>query len=127
MRPTVCVLVLIVIACTGAVAVAAGQADASVTILPLGDSITRGGGDASSPYPSDRYHLGNLLRNGGYDVDFVGSTTDPAFTAFVFDRDHDGYSGTASWRTTWTGSSHAPPRRSSCSASARTTSSSRCR
>ena len=42
MRPTVCVLVLILIACTGAVAVATGQADASVTILPLGDSTTRG-------------------------------------------------------------------------------------
>lgn len=93
MRPTVFVLVLIVIACTGAVAVATEHADASVTILPLGDSITRGGGDASSPYPSYRYYLWNLLRSGGYDVDFVGSTTDPGFTAFVFDQDHDGYSG----------------------------------
>ena len=37
--------------------------------------------------------LWNLLRNGGYNVDFVGSTTDPTFTAFVFDQDHDGYSG----------------------------------
>ena len=39
------------------------------------------------------YYLWNLLRNGGYNVDFVGSTTDPTFTAFVFDQDHDGYSG----------------------------------
>ena len=34
-----------------------------------------------------------MLRNGGYDVDFVGSTTEPNFQKVVFDQDHDGYSG----------------------------------
>jgi lysophospholipase L1-like esterase len=93
MKLNIFLLVLIVIACTGSIAVATEHVDASVKIMPLGDSITRGGGDASSPYPSYRYYLWNILRNGGYDVDFVGSTTDPGFTSFVFDQDHDGYSG----------------------------------
>ncbi len=93
MKLNIFLLVLIVIACTGSIAVATEHVDASVKIMPLGDSITRGGGDASSPYPSYRYYLWNVLRNGGYDVDFVGSTTDPGFTSFVFDQDHDGYSG----------------------------------
>ena len=86
-------LILVLTACTGAVAVSTAHVDASVKIMPLGDSITRGGGDADSPYPSYRYYLWTMLRNAGYDVDFVGSTTDPTFAHFVFDQDHDGYSG----------------------------------
>jgi len=49
--------------------------------------------EPDSDYPSYRFHLWNMLRDGGYDVDFVGSTTEPNFQKFVFDQDHDGYSG----------------------------------
>jgi PKD repeat protein len=69
------------------------HADATVKILPLGDSITRGGAAADSPYPSYRYLLWNYLKTGGYDVDFVGSTTYPTFSSFSFDQDHDGHGG----------------------------------
>ncbi len=86
-------LILVVTACAGSMAVATGHVDASIKIMPLGDSITRGGGEADSPYPSYRYYLWTMLRNGGLDVDFVGSTTAPTFTNFVFDQDHEGYSG----------------------------------
>lgn len=93
MKPTVFILGLIGMACIAAIAVAAVHADASTRIAPMGDSITRGGDNAGSAYPSYRYHLWNTLRNGGYDVDFVGTTTDPTFAHFAFDQDHDGYSG----------------------------------
>jgi hypothetical protein len=68
-------------------------AEATVKILPLGDSITRGGATADSPYPSYRYLLWNYLKTGGYDVDLVGSTTEPTFSSFSFDQDHDGHGG----------------------------------
>jgi hypothetical protein len=93
MKLNVFLLALIVVACTGAITAGAAHADASVKIAPIGDSITRGGLDSDSPYPSYRYYLWTMLRNGGYDVDFVGSTTDPNFQRFMFDQDHDGYSG----------------------------------
>lgn len=93
MKLNVTFLVLVVVACTGAIAIGAEHADASVKIAPIGDSITRGGLEADSPNPSYRYYLWTMLRNGGYDVDFVGSTTDPNFQNFMFDQDHDGYSG----------------------------------
>lgn len=93
MKLNVFLLALVVVACTGAIAVGTAHADASVKIAPIGDSITRGGLDSDSPYPSYRYYLWTMLRNGGYDVDFVGSTTDPNFQRFMFDQDHDGYSG----------------------------------
>lgn len=93
MKLNVTFLVLVVVACTGAIATGAEHADASVKIAPIGDSITRGGLEADSPYPSYRYYLWTMLRNGGYDVDFVGSTTEPNFQNFMFDQDHDGYSG----------------------------------
>src|SRR5659263_317855 len=93
MKLNVFLLALVVVACTSAIAVATEHADASVKIAPMGDSITHGGKEADSPYPSYRYYLWTMLRNGGYDVDFVGSTTDPNFQRFVFDQDHDGYSG----------------------------------
>jgi hypothetical protein len=84
---------MVVVACAGAIAAGAERADASVKIAPIGDSITRGGLAPDSSYPSYRYHLWTMLRNGGYDVDFVGSTTEPNFQKFMFDQDHDGYSG----------------------------------
>ncbi len=93
MKLNVFLLALVVVACTGAIAVGTAHADASVKIAPIGDSITRGGLMPDSPYPSYRYYLWTMLRNGGYDVDFVGSTTDPNFQKFMFDQDHDGYSG----------------------------------
>lgn len=93
MKLNVFFLVLVVIACTGAIAVGTEHADASVKIAPIGDSITRGGLVPDSAYPSYRYYLWTMLRNGGYDVDFVGSTTEPNFQKFMFDQDHDGYSG----------------------------------
>ena len=93
MKLNVFLLALVVIACTGAIAVGTEHADASVKIAPIGDSITRGGLTSDSAYPSYRYYLWTMLRNGGYDVDFVGSTTEPNFQKFAFDQDHDGYSG----------------------------------
>ena len=66
---------------------------ASVTILPLGDSITRGDYEAASTNGSWRYYLGERLEAGGFDVDFVGSTTFPTYTRFAFDQDHDGHGG----------------------------------
>lgn len=93
MKLNVFLLALVVVACAGAIAAGTEHADASVKIAPIGDSITRGGLAADSPYPSYRYHLWTMLRNGGYDVDFVGSTTEPYFQSYMFDQDHDGYSG----------------------------------
>ena len=68
-------------------------AGARVTILPLGDSITRGDTTADSTSGSYRYYLYTSLVSAGYDVDFVGSTTHPGFTRFTFDQDHDGHGG----------------------------------
>jgi hypothetical protein len=68
-------------------------AEATVKILPLGDSITRGGAAVDSPYPSYRYLLWNYLKTGGYDVDFIGSTTYPTFSSFSFDQEHEGHRG----------------------------------
>jgi acyl-CoA thioesterase-1 len=93
MKLNVFLLALVVVACTGAIAVGTEHVDASVKIAPIGDSITRGGLTSDSAYPSYRYYLWTMLRNGGYDVDFVGSTTEPNFQKFAFDQDHDGYSG----------------------------------
>ena len=93
MKLNVFLLAMVVVACTGVLAVGTQHVDASVKIAPIGDSITRGGIVSDSPYPSYRYYLWTMLRNGGYDVDFVGSTIEPNFQKFMFDQDHDGYSG----------------------------------
>lgn len=93
MKLNVTFLLLVMVACTGVIAIGAEHADASVKIAPIGDSVTRGGLEADSPFASYRYYLWTMLRNGGYDVDFVGSTTEPNFQNFMFDQDHDGYSG----------------------------------
>ena len=81
-----CLLVLLL-------ALLAAPGAAGVTVLPLGDSITRGDTSAASLDGSYRYYLYEQLRTGGYDIDFVGSTTFPTFTRFTFDQDHDGHSG----------------------------------
>ena len=70
----------------------AAHADAVVKIMPLGDSITRGGPGADTPYPSYRYYLDESLRASGYGVDFVGSGSS-AYGRFVFDQQHDGHGG----------------------------------
>ncbi len=82
----VCLFVLVL-------AVIAAPGVASVTILPLGDSITRGDYEAASANGSWRYYLAGQLDAGGFDVDFVGSTTFPTYTRFSFDQDHDGHGG----------------------------------
>ena len=64
--------VLLLCLCLAPLAV---HADAVVKIMPLGDSITRGGPGADTPYPSYRYYLDESLRASGYGVDFVGSTS----------------------------------------------------
>lgn len=93
MKLNVFFLVCALVVCFSAVAVGTEHVDASIKICPMGDSITRGGMEPDSAYPSYRYNLWNMLRNGGYDVDFVGSTAEPNFQRFVFDQDHDGHSG----------------------------------
>ncbi len=75
------VILLICLACTGAVT-------AATLILPLGDSITHG----SDSYPSYRTWLYQDLRALGYDVDFVGSSHTPALAAGL-DPDNEGHPG----------------------------------
>ncbi|UBF25153.1 GDSL-type esterase/lipase family protein [Kovacikia minuta CCNUW1] len=63
----------------------------TLKIMPLGDSITHGWitnlDTGSGGY---RVSLWNSLRNGGYDVDLVGTrSTGPS----TIDRDHEGYPG----------------------------------
>ncbi len=73
MHPTFFLLVLIVTARAGSVAVA--PADASAKIMPLGDSIARGSVMTAEQarHPTCRYWLWNDLEKNGYDVDIVGS------------------------------------------------------
>ena len=70
----------------------AGTADATVRILPLGDSMTKGSTQtaAEASHPTYRYWLWQQLR--GDDVDFVGSWTAPNF-AVDFDQDNEGHGG----------------------------------
>jgi lysophospholipase L1-like esterase len=68
-----------------------GASTASVSILPLGDSITHGGdGDGGVLYPTYRAWLYQDLRALGYDVDFVGSLNLPAAPAGS-DPDNEGH------------------------------------
>ncbi|MDJ0702507.1 MAG: SGNH/GDSL hydrolase family protein [Leptolyngbyaceae cyanobacterium MO_188.B28] len=71
------------------------ESEPIVRIMPLGDSITQADGE----HGSYRRPLWNLLRQAGYEVEFVGSTQNhfggpPPFTDF--DPDHEGHWG---WRT----------------------------
>lgn len=64
-----------------------------ISVLPLGDSITRGDYDAGSVNGSYRYSLARNLAAGGFAVDLVGSTTFPTYTGLSFDQEHDGHGG----------------------------------
>ncbi|MEN6341029.1 MAG: DUF3821 domain-containing protein [Methanospirillum sp.] len=70
----------------------AGTAGATVRILPLGDSMTKGSTQtpAEASHPTYRYWLWQQLA--GKDVDFVGSWTAPNF-AYDFDQDNEGHGG----------------------------------
>ncbi len=72
-----------------------GAADATTRIVPLGDSLTHGGGDSDDGdvHPTYRYWLWEKLKDNGYDVDFVGSTTSPSFSGYSFDRGNEGHGG----------------------------------
>jgi lysophospholipase L1-like esterase len=67
---------------------------ATVHILPLGDSLTKGMTDTpeDANLPSYRYWLYNDLKSAGYDFDFVGSWTEPNF-AFSFDQHNEAHGG----------------------------------
>lgn len=63
-----------------------------IRIMPLGDSITQ----ADSQHPGYRYALWKLLKQGGYDIDFVGSMKTNyrgANPVQSFDTDHEGHWG----------------------------------
>jgi acyl-CoA thioesterase-1 len=65
-----------------------------VQIMPLGNSITQGDMD----HPTYRYHLWKMLKNDGYDVDYVGTLSanyNGDNPAQDFDLDHEGHWG---WR-----------------------------
>jgi acyl-CoA thioesterase-1 len=75
----------------------------TIRILPLGDSITQGG-RRDRPEYSYRYPLYYMLRDAGYDVDFIGSLSTglhkdaiwPDRNGIAFDPDHEGHYG---WTT----------------------------
>jgi lysophospholipase L1-like esterase len=73
----------------------AGAADAATRIVPIGDSLTHGGGDTDDGgvHPTYRYWLWERLTDNGYDVDFVGSMTSPSFSGYSFDRGNEGHGG----------------------------------
>ena len=73
----------------------AGTADAATRIVPIGDSLTHGGGesDDGGVHPTYRYWLWEKLTDNGYAVDFVGSTTSPSFRNYSFDRGNEGHGG----------------------------------
>jgi acyl-CoA thioesterase-1 len=74
-----------------------------IRILPLGDSITQGGRNDRPEY-TYRYPLYFMLKDAGYDIDFIGSLRTglhpdavwPDKNGVPFDLDHEGHYG---WRT----------------------------
>jgi hypothetical protein len=60
---------------------AANRLWAQITIMPLGDSITLGIGPSDSTEDLNGYRreLWTLLTSSGYDVDFVGSSSNGTF------------------------------------------------
>lgn len=61
-------------------------------VMPLGDSITQ----AFTETPSYRWYLWQLLQKAKYDVDFVGSESQPVGgdpPKFDFDQNHEGHTG----------------------------------
>jgi lysophospholipase L1-like esterase len=88
---------------TGMAALSVSAAE-PIRILPLGDSITQGGKESREEY-TYRWPLFQLLVDGGYDFDFIGSmnkglqpkATWPAeHKGKPFDMDHEGHYG---WKT----------------------------
>jgi lysophospholipase L1-like esterase len=75
----------------GPAAVAAPAPSAVYRIMPLGDSITRGGGQVEGQYIGYRKALQQHLRTGatGFRYDFVGSMSDRGAP----DTDHEGHGG----------------------------------
>jgi lysophospholipase L1-like esterase len=75
----------------------------TIHILPLGDSITQGGRNDRPEY-TYRYPLYFMLKEAGYDVDFIGSMKQginadavwPDKNGIPFDPDHEGHYG---WKT----------------------------
>jgi len=85
-----------IVVCIFIIAVSAFPANATIRIMPLGDSITQGIGSGADPDDNDhqvsyRKTLWDLLVNAGYDVDFVGSQ-DSGSMEFA-DPDHEAYPG----------------------------------
>ncbi|HOT94700.1 MAG TPA: DUF3821 domain-containing protein [Methanoregulaceae archaeon] len=70
----------------------AGTADATIRVLPLGDSLTKGSTQTpqEANHPTYRYWLWQQISD--LDVDFVGSWTAPNF-AYSFDQDNEGHGG----------------------------------
>ncbi len=62
-----------------------------VRIMPLGDSLTAGGGSDPASQQSYRGHLYSTLRAAGYSIDFVGSDATP--TLIGGDADNEGHGG----------------------------------
>ena len=85
---------------TGGLSSIGGGADAATVtapiptvfrIMPLGDSLTAGGGADPNAQQSYRGHLYNTLRAAGYSIDFVGSDATPTLTGG--DADNEGHGG----------------------------------
>jgi len=82
---------------------AKGRVPGPIRILPLGDSVTQGG-LVGRPEYTYRYPLYYMLKERGYDIDFVGSTNKglqegavwPDRNGIPFDLDHEGHYG---WKT----------------------------
>jgi lysophospholipase L1-like esterase len=60
-------------------------------IMPIGDSLTRGGEDLNTPHYAYRGPLQKRLRESGYAYDFVGSVE--LESTFGDDDQHDGHAG----------------------------------
>ncbi|MDQ8700240.1 GDSL-type esterase/lipase family protein [Hyphomicrobium sp. LHD-15] len=84
-------------------AMAKQEGSRTIRVLPLGDSITQGG-RSDRPEYTYRYPLYFMLKDAGYDVDFIGSqhagleesATWPDRNGVAFDPDHEGHYG---WTT----------------------------
>jgi len=83
---TLCIIVILFL-------FAANSLWAKISIMPLGDSITLGIGPSDLPENLNGYRrdLWNILNSSGYDVDFVGSSSNGTFV----ENQHEGHPG---WR-----------------------------
>ncbi len=74
------------------------NACATVDIMPLGNSITRGYGSGPQPDQAEynhgyRNYLYDNLIAADYDFDFIGGLSDGSQSGFTFDYDHEGHGG----------------------------------